>query len=283
MAARQPVRLLAMSVLAWIGGCVDLSSSPASNESVSAAAGQLTDGSDHGATIICHRPNGDRLHAQEITVAQTALPAHFDHGDTVGHCGFCVRQINGAACDDSNACTDDDACVDGGCVGAPRTCPGGTNGCSGPASCDPATGQCQPAPLPDGSVCDDHNACTEGETCRGGVCGGGSIPGIVTTGSTTTYTCPPTAIATDGYFQGTCAFPQSFAPNNVYTGEVFLMSHLERDFGDFDVFRNPFDGTLQLACVYLAPDGTQIGGMTVFGLNFADCVASSAASFTCTN
>jgi MYXO-CTERM domain-containing protein len=40
--------------------------------------------------------------------------------------------------------------------------------------CDPVTGACVSSPRPDGALCDDHDACTVGETCHSGACTGGS-------------------------------------------------------------------------------------------------------------
>ena len=35
---------------------------------------------------ICHVPPGNPENAHEITIAASALPAHFPHGDTLGTC-----------------------------------------------------------------------------------------------------------------------------------------------------------------------------------------------------
>jgi hypothetical protein len=50
----------------------------------------------------------------------------------------------GSACDDGNTCTSD--------------------------SCDPATGGCSHASLPDGRLCSDGNLCTTGDACLAAVC-----------------------------------------------------------------------------------------------------------------
>jgi hypothetical protein len=39
-------------------------------------------------------------------------------------------------------------------------------------TCDPATGLCSTSPRPDGTPCDDANACTRSDTCQMGVCMG---------------------------------------------------------------------------------------------------------------
>ena len=66
-------------------------------------------------------------------------------------------------CDDGNACTED-ACTATGCVHQAISC--ATSICD-PGVCDQASGQCQPAPLPDGTSCGD-NGC--GNVCVGGAC-----------------------------------------------------------------------------------------------------------------
>lgn len=248
-----------------------------------AVVGALKVAGGQDRVVICHVAGCGRMHAQELTVARSAVVAHLKHGDSEGPCGFCVRQPDGVACDDGNPCTDGDACSNGACSGTPRVCGGGDSCTIASSVCDPAVGNCVLTPRPDGTPCDDQNICTEAETCRSGVCGGGTTPGVVSSGTTTTYTCPPTATAEDGIVHFTCGFLYSFAPNNVFTGEVFLISHLERGYADFDVLNSIEDGTLQLACVYQNADGLQIGGIYTETRPAGGCVASSADTFTCTN
>jgi hypothetical protein len=152
--------------------------------------------------------------------------------------------------------------------------------CSAAGTCDQATGACVYAPLPDGTACDDQNACTAGEACTQGTCGGGTTPGIVTSDGKTTFTCPPTAIADDGIVRPACAFPNSFAPNNVFSGDVSLISHLDRDFAGFDVFTLP-NGDVQLMCVYKNADDLQIGGFFTI-VTFAGGCVPTADGFVCT-
>ncbi len=77
-----------------------------------------------------------------------------------GLCG--VTGLDGVPCDDGDPCTTGDACVDGSCVpGSPFSCDDG-NPCTLEICLAP--GGCVIEPL-DGLPCDDHDACTEGETC----------------------------------------------------------------------------------------------------------------------
>ncbi|MFN7135048.1 MAG: MYXO-CTERM sorting domain-containing protein, partial [Myxococcales bacterium] len=76
--------------------------------------------------------------------------------------------------DDGNACTRTDTCRDGACTGAnPVACPA-KDQCHAPGSCNPATGACVEVPKPNGSACDDGNACTRSDSCVDGACVGSS-------------------------------------------------------------------------------------------------------------
>jgi hypothetical protein len=115
----------------------------------------------------------------------------------------CVPQPVTTSCDDGNACTLGDHCSGDGdvCVpGAPAVC----HGTCESGVCDPAQGcVVQPVSAP----CDDHNACTIGDHCRGDgpTCIGGRP--LVCAGSCLLGTCdpgrgcrvkPPTAPCSDG-------------------------------------------------------------------------------------
>ncbi len=75
----------------------------------------------------------------------------------------CVPRPSTTACDDGDACTVGDHCSGDG-----ETCVGGTAlPCTGACltgACDPTSG-C--VPRPSAAVCDDANACTVGDHCRG--------------------------------------------------------------------------------------------------------------------
>ena len=76
-----------------------------------------------------------------------------------------------AACDDGDPCTTDDQCTkDGECEGLAVDCEDG-NVCT-VDSCLAADGSCLSEPLPDGTVCEDGQLCTESDSCLGGVCAG---------------------------------------------------------------------------------------------------------------
>lgn len=99
----------------------------------------------------------------------------------------CVPETSDTPCDDGDACTVGDHCRGDGAVcvsGAPALC---TGACQ-TGVCDPGAG-CLPAPA--ARACDDGNACTTSDHCRGDadVCVGGGA--LVCAGSCLVGTCDP--------------------------------------------------------------------------------------------
>jgi len=82
---------------------------------------------------------------------------------------------NGTQCDDGNACTHNDQCQNGQCGGTVVDCftPDQCRNAGG-GTCDPNTGLCSNN-KPNGSTCDDGNACTQNDSCQSGVCTGTPI------------------------------------------------------------------------------------------------------------
>ena len=79
---------------------------------------------------------------------------------------------DGSACDDGNACTQTDTCQAGTCIGGAAVVCSAADQCHDAGMCDPATGVCSNSEKPDGSRCDDGNACTRRDTCQAGICTG---------------------------------------------------------------------------------------------------------------
>ena len=99
-------------------------------------------------------------------------PCTKDGCDETKGCGSVNADGNG--CEDGDLCTSADACKDGKCgAGLPVACTS-TDSCS-PVACDKASGQCVTSKAADGGACDDTNACTQGDSCGAGVCGGKAI------------------------------------------------------------------------------------------------------------
>jgi collagen type VII alpha len=67
-------------------------------------------------------------------------------------------------------CTSGQACSNGSCTAAPACT--ALDQCHIAGTRDPLTGLCSNPPRPDGTSCDDGNACTQADTCSAGVCGG---------------------------------------------------------------------------------------------------------------
>ncbi len=74
-------------------------------------------------------------------------------------------------CDDGDACTGPDACDSGTCLGPLVDCSALDGPCAA-GVCDPQTGGCLAAPLPDGEPCDDGSFCTTPDGCLAGLCQG---------------------------------------------------------------------------------------------------------------
>lgn len=92
---------------------------------------------------------------------------------TTGRCSLPAKP-DGTTCNDANACTQGESCRAGSCTPANRTACGPGDQCRGAGLCDPNTGQCSHPARPDGTGCDDGNACTEADTCRAGACTAGA-------------------------------------------------------------------------------------------------------------
>ncbi len=85
-----------------------------------------------------------------------------------------VAGNEGQSCvDPMDLCTITKTCSGGTCQGGtPKDCSQLTVGCN-LGVCDNMSGQCTQQPVMEGQSCDDLNACTAGETCQQGNCGGG--------------------------------------------------------------------------------------------------------------
>jgi hypothetical protein len=88
--------------------------------------------------------------------------------------GQCVHTNNTGPCDDHNACTLTDTCQNGACTGSNPVVCAALDACHVAGVCDTATGLCSNPPGPNGTPCDDHNACTLTDTCQNGACTGGN-------------------------------------------------------------------------------------------------------------
>ncbi|MCC6621661.1 MAG: HYR domain-containing protein [Deltaproteobacteria bacterium] len=90
-----------------------------------------------------------------------------------GECGQGPVKPNGTSCEDGSLCSYDDVCSAGACVpGKPVVCTGASQ-CTNGATCDPDTGACVGGDdKPDGTTCNDLDACTRNDACELGECVG---------------------------------------------------------------------------------------------------------------
>jgi hypothetical protein len=106
----------------------------------------------------------------------TALDQCHDAGTCDTSTGACSNpnKGDGTSCSDGNACTQTDTCEAGVCAGVNPVVCTAADQCHQIGVCDPGSGVCSSPIAPDGTTCDDANACTAGETCSGGLCAGGT-------------------------------------------------------------------------------------------------------------
>jgi len=115
-------------------------------------------------------------------------------GECVPATGTCraVPLAAGTACDDGDGCTRTDTCRGGVCLGAsPVDCSGLDDACN-VGTCDPTTGSCGRARRPDGTRCDDGNACTLSDRCAAGACAGTARDCSGATDQCNVGSCDPT-------------------------------------------------------------------------------------------
>ena len=108
-------------------------------------------------------------------VTCTALDQCHSAGTCNPATGVCSNPLkaDGVTCNDGNACTTTDTCQAGNCRGNPVTCTA-LDQCHKAGTCNPATGSCSQPSKPNGTACNDGNACTKNEVCTAGFCGSGS-------------------------------------------------------------------------------------------------------------
>jgi hypothetical protein len=154
--------------------------------------------------------DGTLGNAQQALTCGTCVA--LDQCHDVGVCnpesGFCTNPVksNGTGCNDSNACTTGETCQAGVCGSGTATVCTALDQCHVAGSCNPGNGQCTNPNKADNSGCNDGNACTQTDTCQGGVCSGASpvvcpAPGqckVIGTCNPANGTCSAATNAGDG-------------------------------------------------------------------------------------
>lgn len=104
-------------------------------------------------------------------------------------------------------------------VGAP--CSDGIPECH-VGTCD-AKSECRSAVAPDGSSCNDHSACSQGDTCAGGACSGSSVTGCSIYFSEGFESCPH-GWTLSGDWQ--CGTPANVGPTTAHTGQGVIATQI---------------------------------------------------------
>ncbi|MSQ83588.1 MAG: DUF1566 domain-containing protein [Myxococcales bacterium] len=131
------------------------------------------------ATVSCD--DGDLCTTGDVCASgacQAGLPKPCDGGacevgsctKSSGKCAFTTKPDT-SPCDDGNPCTFADTCSAAVCTGQPKVCDD-KDTCS-VDSCW-TDGTCIAVPAVDGVGCDDKQPCTQAESCKAGVCQGGT-------------------------------------------------------------------------------------------------------------
>jgi len=99
-----------------------------------------------------------------------------DQCHVVGTCntttGVCTNPpaTDGASCSDGNGCTLNDTCQGGVCQPGPGKVCAALDQCHVVGTCNTTTGVCSNPAKPNGTACNDGNACTVLDQCLGGQC-----------------------------------------------------------------------------------------------------------------
>ncbi len=107
-------------------------------------------------------------------VVCTALDQCHDVGVCNTSTGICSNpnKTDGTACNDGNACTLTDICQAGTCIGGNPVVCSALDQCHQAGVCDPISSLCSDPIQPNGTACNDGNACTQTDTCQSGTCSG---------------------------------------------------------------------------------------------------------------
>lgn len=90
-----------------------------------------------------------------------------------GSCSSDSELPNGTVCETGNRCTAD-TCQGGVCTEGPTTVTCTSSDPCRISKCNPGTGECDVSDAPNGTPCDDDDACTAADRCHAGSCTGGT-------------------------------------------------------------------------------------------------------------
>ncbi len=143
-------------------------------------------------------------------------------GGTPKDCSHLTVGCTNGVCDANNGlCIGDPVAPGGACFDGVPACNTGT--------CD-NNSNCVPSPVANGTACDDYNACTTGDLCTNGTCGGTAVTNC------TTYfeeyfdtSCPPGGWTVNPDWE--CGVPTS-GPSSVVSGTSCLATILAGDYNN---------------------------------------------------
>jgi len=124
---------------------------------------------------------GDMCDVGSCLAGSAVVCSPLDQRHLAGICdtvtGTCSNPeaANGTSCNDANACTQTDACQTGTCAGGNPIICMALDQCHVPGVCNPGSGLCSNPAAPNGTGCDDGNACTVGDICGAGTCQAGGL------------------------------------------------------------------------------------------------------------
>jgi len=165
------------------GVCCNSACDSGACDACSVAAGATGDGVCQSLTgNTCDDGNActqtDTCNAGTCTGANAIVCSALDPCHDPGVCnpatGLCSDppKPNGTACNDNSACTQTDQCQNGICTGTNQVVCFIMDQCHTVGTCNPTTGECSNPRKPDGTLCNDNNACNSMDTCQAGVCTG---------------------------------------------------------------------------------------------------------------
>ena len=128
---------------------------------------------DHDACTQTDTCQGGTCTGTDPVVCAAPSPCHVD-GSCDPATGICSNPPapDDTPCTDDNLCTQTDTCQGGTCMGSnPIVCMA-EDQCHLAGTCDPGSGVCSNPGAPDDTPCDDHDACTQTDTCQDGSCTG---------------------------------------------------------------------------------------------------------------
>ncbi len=125
-----------------------------------------------GTCITTPRDDGDDCSdGDACTVGDKCVQGTCQSGDAYV-CDECQSAADCVDLDSDNKCLGTHICSQGKCIIDPDTIPTQPKVTCFSSTCDPATGQFVVEALPDGTFCDDLNACTVQDKCSNGNCKG---------------------------------------------------------------------------------------------------------------